>query len=104
MPMINIYGLTGGETDMRDYKYVAIRYVMENSDFVSDANLPAVPNDIAVKAKGSDEYRVLNCGESVDNITALKFYMVPHPRQSFEFDVSNLLATFGDSKISREEI
>ena len=30
--------------------------------------------------------------------------MVPHPQQPFEIDVSNLVATFGDSKISREEI
>ena len=30
--------------------------------------------------------------------------MVPDARRPFEFDVSNLVATFGDSKISREEI
>ena len=31
-------------------------------------------------------------------------YTVPNPLYPFEFDVSNLVATFGDSKISREEI
>ena len=76
----------------------------QNSDFVSSPYLPAVPNDIAFKTRGSDEHRVLNCGESVDNVTSVKFYMVPHPHRPFEFDVSNLVATFGDSKISREEI
>merc|ERR1719163_412679 len=107
IPMMNIYGLTGGEADMTDYKYAAIRYVLENSDSVSKPsfmgiNLKAIPNDIAFKAKGSDEFRILECGESINNVSSLKFYMLPF--FPFEFDVSNLLATFGDSKISREEI
>lgn len=54
------------------------------------------------RAEGSDEYRNLNCSESIDKVTALKLYMLPwFPT---EIELSNIFAIFGDSYVSKTEM
>ena len=74
-----------------------------NNDFAFRGNRSddgfKVPGSDHPDFVGDDGFKVLNCGESMDNITALKAQLLLHT--STELRLDNIYATFGDAHLDQ---